>query len=99
MPGTTILSNGGVLEYLSPDSLDALLRSVSEHPPAAIVLIEPVDPIQDLTTETGSHTFGYEFSFSHNHRSRLERVGFKVTYSKEINHGKVRWMMIGIRLA
>ena len=99
-PGTIILSNGGVLEYFSPESFDALLRSVADHPPAAIVLVEPVDPLHDLANDPESHVFGFERSFSHNHRVRLERAGFTVTYSREVKHDKVRWMtMIGVRNA
>jgi trans-aconitate methyltransferase len=99
-PGTIILSNGGVLEYFSPASFDALLRSVSDREPAAIVLIEPVDPMHDLASDPESHVFGHERSFSHNHRYRLENAGFTVTYSREVNHQKVRWMtMIGMRTA
>jgi hypothetical protein len=96
-PGTVVLSNGGVLEYFSQDSFDGLLRALALTPPAAIVLIEPVDPDHDLKTQVESYVFGQERSFSHNHRRRLRNAGFDVVFEQEMRISGVRWMlMIGL---
>lgn len=96
-PGTVMLSNGGVLEYFSQDNLDRLLQTLALSPPAAIVLIEPVSPDHDLRGQSESFVFGRESSFSHNHRYRLNKAGFDVVFSEEIQISNVRWMlMIGL---
>jgi SAM-dependent methyltransferase len=98
LPGTVVLSNGGVLEYLSQDNFDGLLQALALHPPAAIVLIEPVAPDHDLRSQAASFAFGRENSFSHNHRRRLGEAGFDVAFEEEKRISGVRWMlMIGIR--
>ena len=97
-PGTVVLSNGGVLEYLSQDNFDGLLQALVLKPPAAIVLIEPVAPDHDLRTQPASFAFGRENSFSHNHRRRLSEAGFEVAFEEEKRISGIRWMlMIGIR--
>jgi len=97
-PGTVLLSNGGVLEYFSETAFDGLLQALAAAPPSAIVLVEPVAPEHDLASRTGSFTFGYENSFSHNHGHRLERAGFEVVFEEEKPIWRHRGiMMIGVR--
>lgn len=99
-PGTVMLSNGGVLEYLSQSSFDSLLQTLGRTAPAAIALVEPVAPHHDLASQTESFVHGWENSFSHNHRWRLSQAGFDVVYEKELVTPSVRWMlMIGVRAA
>lgn len=93
-PGTVMLSNGGVLEYFPPEDVDALFRAVALAPPAAIVLIEPAAPHHDLERQTESFVFGREYSFSHNHRSRLRQAGFNVVFEKETRAFKARLMVV-----
>lgn len=89
-----LLCNGGVLEYFSPESFDKLLQTLATHPPSAIVLIEPVALDHDLENETESKVFGYENSFSHNHRYRLNKAGFEILHCTEMRIGNVRWMLM-----
>lgn len=94
--GTIMLSNNGVLEYLSQSSFDELLHILAASPPAAIVLIEPVAPDHDLQSQGGSFMFGLENSFSHNHRRRLTNAGFDVVFEKEMKVSGCRLtLMIG----
>jgi hypothetical protein len=97
-PGTVVLTNGGVLEYLSEVNFDSLLQALALAPPAALVLIEPVAPEHDLENQDRSFVFGREKSFSHNHRRRLEGAGFEVAWAEEKHVWDTRWMlMAGIR--
>ncbi len=93
-PGTVVLSNGGVLEYLSQDNLDRLLQALAQAPPAAIVLVEPVAPAHDLKLQADSFAFGHENSFSHNHARRLNAAGFEVVFAEEMQISDVRWMLM-----
>jgi predicted TPR repeat methyltransferase len=92
--GTVMLANGGVLEYFSQDSLDAILQTLALFPPAAIVLVEPVSPDHDLQNHNGSFIFGRERSFSHNHRHRLQEAGFDVMFGEEMQISGTRWMLM-----
>jgi predicted TPR repeat methyltransferase len=98
-PGTAVISYNGVLEYLSQAEFDDLLGALALAPPAALVLVEPVDQRHELDRQPGSFMFGDEGSFSHNHRSRLEKAGFEVVFSEEGHLGANRAMlMLGARL-
>lgn len=97
LPGTVAFTNGGVFEYFSQESFDRTVAALSASKPAAIALIEPVAPEHDLARQAESLVFGYERSFSHNHRHRLDRAGFEIVFEREMQIGKVRWMlMIGV---
>lgn len=93
-PGTVLLSNGGVLEYFSPENLDRLLAVLAAAAPAAVVLIEPAAPDHDLANDPESHVFGREYSFSHNYRSRLAKAGFEVALEEETRAFGARLMLI-----
>jgi predicted TPR repeat methyltransferase len=96
-PGTVVVSNGGVLEYLSPDNVDRLLAALALARPAAILLIEPAAPNHDLQSQTESIVFGHEYSFSHNHRHRLKNAGFDVVFERETHAVNARLiLMIGL---
>jgi SAM-dependent methyltransferase len=92
--GRVLLSYGGVMEYLAPETLAALLRGLAAHPPAAVALCEPVAPEHDLDRETGALMFGFESSFSHNHAHQLRAAGFHVLWQQEMLLDGIRWMMI-----
>lgn len=93
-PGRVVLSYGGVMEYLAPETLSELLRAIAAHPPAAVALCEPVAPEHDLDRETGALMFGYESSFSHNHAHQLRTAGFRVVWQRELQLDGIRWIMI-----
>lgn len=92
--GRALLSYGGVMEYLAPETLTVLLRGLAAHPSAAVALCEPVAPGHDLERETGSLMFGYESSFSHNHAYQLGVAGFRVLWQQEMLLDGIRWMLI-----
>ncbi len=93
-PGTVMLSNGGVLEYFSPENLGGLFHAVAMAPPCLIALVEPAAPDHDLNSQEESFIFGREYSFSHNYRRRLDQAGFDVVFEEETEAFGVRMMMM-----
>lgn len=93
-PGTILMTYGGVMEYFSASTLVAMFRSLAQHPPAAVALVEPVDPAHDLAKDATSHAFGQENSFSHNHEKLLEAAGYEVVFRKTLRLGGASWVMI-----
>lgn len=93
-PGTILLTYGGVMEYFSAATLTAMFTSLAEHEPAAVALVEPVDPAHDLTNDGASHPFGQENSFSHNHQRLLEAAGYNVIFSHALCLGGAAWVML-----
>jgi SAM-dependent methyltransferase len=93
-PRAMLMSNGGVMEYIAPDGLAALFAAFAAHAPAAVALIEPVDPGHDLAADPGSYPFGVERSFSHNHRRLLEAAGFGIALAQDMTVDGVRWMLM-----
>lgn len=93
LPGTMMLSYGGVLEYFSQENVDRLFQALALAPPAALVLVEPAAADHDLETQPDSFAFGHEYSFSHNHRRRLAQAGFEVVFEKETRAFNARLIM------
>lgn len=81
--GTVMLSNGGVLEYFSPENVQALFEALTLARPAAVVLVEPAASDHDMERQAGSFAFGREYSFSHNHHQRLTKAGFNLIFERE----------------
>jgi O-methyltransferase involved in polyketide biosynthesis len=93
-PGTVLLTNGGVLEYFAPESVDGILAALAATGPSAVVLIEPLDPAHDLATMPDSRIFGREDSFSHNYPVRLARAGFRIVRQEEVQTPPIRWLIV-----
>ena len=93
-PGTILLTYGGVMEYFSAETLSAMFGTLAQYRPAAVALVEPVDPDHDLARDAASHAFGSENSFSHNHERLLEAAGYDVTFRKTLCLGGVSWVML-----
>jgi SAM-dependent methyltransferase len=93
-PGTILPTYGGVMEYFSAETLTAMFRTLAQHQPAAVALVEPVDPSHDLANDPASHAFGEENSFSHNHEKLLQAAGYKTLFRKELRLGGVSWVML-----
>lgn len=91
--GTVMLSNNGVLEYFTPESVDRLYRTLAEMRPAAAVLAEPVADGHDLDRQGESCPVARHDSFSHNHRRRLERAGFRVMFEEEAMALRLRMLL------
>jgi SAM-dependent methyltransferase len=93
-PGTILLTYGGVMEYFSAETLTSIFRGLAQHHPAAVALVEPVDPNHDLAADPASHVFGQENSFSHNHEKLLQNAGYRTLFRKELRLGGVSWVML-----
>ena len=93
-PGTILLTYGGVMEYFAGPTLSAMFRTLAQNQPAAVALVEPVDPAHDLTNDATSHAFGHENSFSHNHERLLEAAGYRIVVVKTLRMGGVSWVML-----
>ena len=92
--GTILMTYGGVMEYFSAQTLVSMFGALAQHLPAAVALVEPVDPAHDLAQDGASHPFGPENSFSHNHAKLLEAAGYVVTFHKTLRLGGVSWVML-----
>lgn len=92
--GSILLTYGGVMAYFSAETLAKMFRQLAKHHPAAVALVEPVDPDHDLLHDPASHAFGQENSFSHNHESLLLGEGYKTVFRKELRIGGVSWVML-----
>jgi SAM-dependent methyltransferase len=92
--GTILLTYGGVMEYFAPQTLTAMFTTLAQHGPAAVALVEPVDPDHDLANDAASHAFGQENSFSHNHEKLLAAAGYRVIFRKALRVSGISWMML-----
>jgi SAM-dependent methyltransferase len=92
--GTILLTYGGVMEYFSAATLATMFRTLAQHKPAAVALVEPVDPAHDLANDAASHAFGQENSFSHNHEKLLQAAGYDVVFRKTLRLGGASWVML-----
>ncbi|MCY4179750.1 MAG: class I SAM-dependent methyltransferase [Litoreibacter sp.] len=81
--GTLLMTYGGVMEYIAPETLKLWFTLIAQNRGAGVLLVEPVDPNHDLAADPESHFFGWEQSYSHNHRSLLERSGLRILRSEE----------------
>jgi SAM-dependent methyltransferase len=83
-PNSIYVTLFGVLEYLSQDSMTALLRTLADRSPRSLVLfIEPLSLEFDLTRQTDSRVLGREFSYSHNYPRLLKDAGFEILIEEE----------------
>ena len=81
VPGTILMTNGGVLEYFTRKELEAIFsRLSSQHSPCMIVLTESIAADHDLEFETKTYPYGWELSLSHNYLALLREAGFTIEY-------------------
>jgi hypothetical protein len=94
-PHWIILTNGGVLEYLTSTRVSRLLNHIARtcHP-AVVSVTEPVAPGHDLTQNSASRLFGSEHTFSHNYRRLLVSAGFAIHCEEERLLGDVRMVWL-----
>lgn len=93
LPGSIVMSYGGVMEYFLEEELAAMFAMLKEKSPVAVALVEPLYDGYDPSVETESRPSGLELSFSHNHRHLLEQAGFTVQFQSQPEM-EFRWMMI-----
>lgn len=100
-PGTVLVTNGGVFEYLLESELRSLfteLRGLCA--PSLVAITESVGDDHDFGSESSSIPYGHELAFSHNYPAILRDAGFSITWQRdrptrpgEENH-PVRWYQI-----
>lgn len=94
--GTIMLSNNGVLEYFTPDSVDRLYQTLAGMRPAAAVLVEPLANDHDLDRQSESYPAPPWDWFSHNHHHRLEKAGFRVLFDEETSLNVRMRLTVGV---
>jgi hypothetical protein len=73
---------GGVLEYLSEDSVKRLIKTlVNQAKGSMIFFIEPLYGNYDINKDLNSEIIGQEYSYTHNYVHLLKTAGIKI-----INH-------------
>ena len=83
-PHTLYHTCGGVLEYLSEDSVRRLLQILKQQANGSLVFfIEPLYGSYDLTRDTASQIIGYEHSYTHNYVHLLEATGVTIIRREE----------------
>lgn len=93
-PGALLMTYGGVMEYIAPETLTRWFELVAEKGGAGVLLTEPVDPDHDLIGDPASHLWGFEETYSHNHRALLEALGYRVLRRSRVTSEGYRWIMI-----
>jgi SAM-dependent methyltransferase len=84
MPDTMFVTQGGVLEYLSQQSLCGVFETLVERAPNALLfLIEPLADDFDLGTQRESLPYGGELSHSHNYPALMRAAGIAIDFQDE----------------
>lgn len=79
-PNWIFVSFRGVLEYFSQRDLEELLEHIGMRLETAVFLtIEPIDLEHNLK-DPSSHTYGDDFSFSHNYPLLFQQANFNLHY-------------------
>lgn len=100
-PGTVLVSNGGVFEYLLEHELRNLFNRLRLFcSPCLVAITETIATDHDLDAEVHSLPYGHEFALSHNYPAILRSAGFELTWEQnrptqpgEENH-PVRWFQL-----
>ncbi len=73
------VTNGGVLEYFRPESLEAFVRLVAKSGSSLALFYEPLVADHDLDNEPEAKlTTAGEYSFSHNYPAVCRRTGLNI---------------------
>ena len=95
MSNTLFHTNGGVLEYLSPDSVIQLLATIKSFSMGSLILfIEPIYNNVNFQIETDSRVSGIEYSYTHNYVHLLQKVGYELIKFEQKNIRDTRWMIV-----
>jgi predicted TPR repeat methyltransferase len=93
--GWIIFCAGGVLEYLAPERLEALLAMLAVGKrPSLLAIVEALAPQHDLSVDKDSVVFGAENTFSHNYPRLCERAGFEIRFTSEYTTENQRWLAL-----
>jgi len=81
VPGTILMTNGGVLEYFTRKELEAMFGRLSAMwSPSLVVMTESIAADHDLEREAKTYPYGWELSLSHNYLALLRDAGFSIKY-------------------
>ena len=81
------VTNGGVLEYFTRESLDEMMSHISHNCRRSVFYAsEPVAIDHQFDDSTKSIAFGNELSFSHHYKSVFESNGFEVAHQRSITY-------------
>jgi hypothetical protein len=79
------VTNGGVLEYFRPESLETFVRELARAGSSLALFYEPLVADHDLDTELEAKlTTAGEYSFSHNYPALCRRAGMDIV-SMQVN--------------
>ncbi len=94
-PGWIIFCCGGVLEYFPRMALERLIADTATRcAPLRWVMVEPLDPAHDLSSDTTSRLYGSETTWSHPYPYLLRNAGLTVLYEHELRFGGMRWQLV-----
>ncbi len=83
-PGTILVTNGGVFEYLLQSELQTLLRELRRLcAPCLVAITETIGCDHDLEVESSSLPYGHELAFSHNYPAALREAGFEIRWERD----------------
>lgn len=81
LPQSLFVTNGGVLEYFRPESLETFIRIVESTNGSLALFYEPLVTDHDLDSEPEAKlTTAGEYSFSHNYPAVCRRAGMRVVF-------------------
>ncbi|WP_179335210.1 class I SAM-dependent methyltransferase [Winogradskyella costae] len=73
----------GVLEYFTQPQLINFFEKLNTSGNIIFFAIEPTDSAHNFEEHPDSKVYGFEASFSHNHKKLFEDAGFKIWYSDQ----------------
>ncbi|MEA5479360.1 methyltransferase domain-containing protein [Pseudanabaena galeata UHCC 0370] len=86
---------GGVLEYLSEESVKRLIKILRNQAKDSIIFfIEPLYGNYDINKDITSEIIGQEYSYTHNYVHLLESAGFEIISHDEKEVGYLGRMLI-----
>jgi hypothetical protein len=95
VPNTLYHTNGGVLEYLSEESVRYLFDIVKKQAAGSLVFLnEPLHGDFDIETDKVSKVIGYEHSYTHNHIHLLQAAGAQILRHEERSVMNYRWLLV-----
>ncbi len=95
VPNTLYHTNGGVLEYLSEESVRCLFDIIKTQAAGSFVLLnEPLHGDFDLEVDKTSNVIGYEHSYTHNHLHLLQAAGAQILHHEERFVMNYRWLIV-----
>lgn len=84
LENTVYVTNGGVLEYFSPSSLDLLIQTIHKSQGCVALFYEPISVDHDLSSDVLTDlTKAGEYSFSHNYPAVFKRHGFDIFFESD----------------